>query len=185
MFYICMLYIICIYFHPLPVGYILPACFHWLCKQHVFTDIYYPISNELSLHLTDNNQQVTWEKTQNILHRGLIFLSQSPWSSPDWLSEREVTANVCDMMFHLGQGQPESPSVHWLITLLLVKAILSGGEVTALPRRAKGMGWGGAQAFGDKKGGLRWLDMKGLSCPARFLFTYKILFPSLKIKLFP
>lgn len=59
----------------------------------------------------------------------------------------------------LGTGAASVPSVHWLITLLLVKAILSGGDVMAWQRRPSGWKrhpvtgnwlWGGSKVIGHE-----------------------------------
>lgn len=67
------------------------------------------------------------------------------------------------------------PSVHWLITLLLVKAILSGGEVMAQQRSASGAQWQEAGS-GGIRGDWTWRVLAALF--GFFFLTHKILYPS-------
>lgn len=65
--------------------------------------------------------------------------SQSPWWQMALLTQWKKSDGECARYdVSLGTGAASVPSVHWLITLLLVKAILSGGELMAQQRRASG-----------------------------------------------
>lgn len=65
--------------------------------------------------------------------------SQSPWWQMALLTQWKKSDGECVRYdVSLGTGAASVPSVHWLITLLLVKAILSGGELMAQQRRASG-----------------------------------------------
>lgn len=95
--------------------------------------------------------------------RGCVLLTQ--WKR----SEGEC---VRDMMSHLGQGQPQSPlcadwSHYYYWKLFCQEEKLRPGE--GGPRGETGIQW---QEVG-LGGHLRWLDVKGLSCPVQFFVLRK------------
>lgn len=89
------------------------------------------------------------------MHHSLV--SGDGWSGYTLLTQWKRSDGECvwyDVSF--GTGAASVPSVHWLITLLLVKTILSVREVMAQQRMA--LGWNWASSDGKLSSGGIWGD---------------------------